>query len=75
MHITETIFVTRIKGDYYLDGEDVPAYMKYTYYRPSDGAVFRGILQIYYIRAEVIDDVVWWHGFYDGTLTFQFYTY
>ncbi|GMG97509.1 hypothetical protein [Tepidimicrobium xylanilyticum] len=49
--------------------------MKYTYYRPSDGAVFRGILQIYYIRAEVIDDVVWWHGFYDGTLTFQFYTY
>ena len=59
MHITETIFVTIIKGDYYLDGEDVPAYMKYTYYRPSDGDVFRRILQIYYIRVEIIDDAAW----------------
>lgn len=69
----ETMFVAGIMGECYLNYKDVPVSMKYVYIRPSDGAVFMGTLWIYYVRAEVIDNAVRWHGLYEGTLTLQHY--
>lgn len=74
----ETIFVTGIQGDYYFDPDDVPTYMNYTYIRPSDGAIFRGKLTIYYSRFEVITydpfSVVY-QGYYEGDLPLIGYAY
>lgn len=74
----ETIFVTGIEGNYYFDPDAVPTYMDYTYIRPSDGAIFRGTLGIYYVRFKVItyDPLsVEYQGWYEGDLTLIGYIY
>lgn len=74
----ETMFVTDIRGDFYKDKYDVPTTMRYSYYRPSDGAVFEGTLTWYYIRQGFIGPLpfeLYFQAFYEGTLTFQFYAH
>lgn len=71
----ETMFVTGIKGDYYKDYNDIPIPIRYTYRRPSDGAIFTGYLFPYYLKGEIIGGDMWWQAFYEGTLTLQYYEY
>lgn len=73
----ETMFVTGIEGDLYEYPEDIPATVRYLYYRPSDGAVFVGTLTYYYFRIGYLNPskplVRYYQAFYEGTLTLQHY--